>query len=265
MPLIATLLLVIADPKSFVGDSDADIQSILNGSSHVYNLTASSQTLLHIMALTVIMLGIFAAAYEIVKEQPIYERERMMNLNIRSYILSKILVLLSFGSIQCLAFLFVLSLKVQFPQNGVLVAAPVEIYITLLLATLSGICLGLVISASVKNSDTVVYIMLVVLVFQIIFSGAMFKLPAIAEPLSYLTQTRWTMEALGATVNMNALNQLNQMRIPSLDTPIPMPLDFHIDYDSTTSHLLQTWFSLIAFSAAFAVLAGIVLKRKDTH
>lgn len=265
MPLIGSLLLVIADPKSLVGDSNSDIQSILNGTSHVYNLTAGSQTLLHIMALTVIMLGVFAAAYEVVKEQPIYERERMMNLNIGSYLLSKILVLLAFGSIQCLAFLLVLSLKVQLPQDAVIFSAPVEIYVTLLLATLSGICLGLVISASAKTSDTVVYVMLVILVFQIIFSGAMLKLPAIAQPLSYLTQTRWTMEALGATANMNALNQLNQMLIPRLNSPIPIPLDFHINYDSTASHLLQTWFSLIAFSAAFAVLAGIILRRKDNY
>ena len=265
MPLIGVLLLVIADPKSLVGDSNADIQQALNGSTHVYNVTAGSQTLIHIMVLTVIMLGIFAASYEIIKERPIYERERMMNLNIGSYLLSKILVLSSFGAIQCLAFLLVVSVKVQLPQNGVLINAPTEIYITLFLAELSGICLGLLISASVKSSDTVVYVMLVVLVFQIIFSGAMLNLPAIAEPISYLTQTRWGMEALGATVNMNSLNQLNQMLIPELNRIIQVPLTFHINYDSTGNHLIQTWCNLMIFAIIFAALTAIVLKKQDHH
>jgi ABC-type multidrug transport system ATPase subunit/pSer/pThr/pTyr-binding forkhead associated (FHA) protein len=265
MPLIGILLLMIAKSNSLVGDSEEEIQRILSGGSHVYNLTASSQTLLHIMALTVIMLGIFAAAYEIVKERPIYERERMMNLNIGAYLLSKIIVLLFFGAIQCLAFLFVLSLKVQLPTNGVLFSAPVEIYITLLLATLTGICLGLVISAAVKSSDTVVYIMLVVLVFQIVFSGAMFDLPSLAKPLSFLTQTRWAMEALGSTVNMNTLNDLNQMLITEFNKRILTPLTFNINYDSTAGHLIQTWSNLLAFATGFAILAGIILKRQDVH
>jgi len=267
MPLIGILLLIIADPKSFVGGSQADIRSALTGSggTGVYNVTGGTQTLLHIMALTVIILGVFAAAYELIKERAIYERERMMNLNIGSYVLSKIVTLFSFGCIQCLAFLAVLSFKVQFPQNGVLFSAPMEIYITLLLGDLSGICLGLLVSAIVDSSDTVVYMMLVIIVFQIVFSGAMLKLPDAAQPISYLTQTRWTMEGLGSTVNMNALNQLNQMFVPQVKEIISTPLHFYINYDSTTDHLLQTWFSLILFAIVFATLAGIILKRRDAR
>jgi ABC-type multidrug transport system ATPase subunit len=261
MPLIGLLLLVIAKAHSLVGDSADEITRIL-ADQGIYNITGDAQTLLQVMALTVIMLGAFASAYEIIKERSIYERERMINLGIMPYLLSKILVLTLFGCVQCLAFLAVIALKVAIPGSGVLLPGALEIYVTLVLGTLSGICLGLVISASVKSSNNVVYIMLVVLILQIVFSGAMFNLPDAAKPLSYLTQTRWAMEALGSTVNMNALNGLNQIAIQTIGA-IPLPSTFQIDYDSTTAHLILAWVIQLFYAFALAIAAGVILKRQD--
>ena len=97
-------------------------------------------------------------------------------------------------------------LRVSFPGDGVVLPAALEMYVTLVLATLASIALGLLISAVVRSQGTVIYIILVVLFMQIIFAGAIFEIPAAARPLSYLTTTRWTLEALGSSVDIERLN-----------------------------------------------------------
>ena len=122
---------------------------------------------------------------DVYKRQPIYHRERMVNLRIPPYLTSKIVILLAFGLVQCLLLLVVMSLRVDFPGGGVILPAVVEMYITLVLATLASINLGLLISAVVRSSATVIYIILVVLFVQIIFAGAIFEIPDAARPISY--------------------------------------------------------------------------------
>ena len=53
------------------------------------------------LALAANLLGIFAGAYEIIKEDAIYRRERMVNLRIVPYLLSKVAVLGCFALMQC--------------------------------------------------------------------------------------------------------------------------------------------------------------------
>ena len=62
--------------------------------------------------------------------------------------------------------------------------------------SLTGLTLGLLISAIVRSQNTVIYLILLVLFVQIMFAGAIFDLPGAAAPISYLTPTRWALEAL---------------------------------------------------------------------
>lgn len=273
MPIIGVLLLLIANAKSLVGDSASKIDQLLQDQGY-YNIASEAQKLLLMIALSVILLGVFAAAYEIIKEKPIYRRERMVNLSIPAYLASKMGVLLGFGVIQCLTLLAVISFKVDFPSDGVFLPAPLEIFITLILALLAGIGMGLLISALVKTGNTVIYLVLVVLFMQIIFSGALFELPESASPLSSITPTRWAMESLGASVDMEWLNDLSKSYIEEVeingqvmdaDSSVDAPMDFTINYDSDFGHLIVTWFLQLLFITIFIGLAGWVLKRQDVQ
>ncbi|HQF71497.1 MAG TPA: ATP-binding cassette domain-containing protein, partial [Promineifilum sp.] len=298
MPLIGLLLLVMADRYDLTGKSEPAIRSqiqqeILDARragdpgndaeqfQGIYQVAGATQRLLFMMALAATLLGLFGAAYEIVKEAPIYHRERMVNLRIPPYLLSKIVILLGFGLLQCLLLLLVMSLRVAFPGDGVFLPAAVEMYITLALATLASIALGLLISAVVRSSATVIYIILVVLFVQIIFAGAIFEIPAAARPISYLTTTRWTLEALGSSVNIERLNArgggclepeepLPAGLAPAAEgycqtgqTALPPALTFNVSYDHSTGHLLASWLILLAFAAAFLGLTIVVQRRKD--
>lgn len=273
MPIIGVLLLLIANAKSLVGDRASKIDQILQDQGY-YNIASEAQKLLLMLALSVILLGVFAAAYEIIKEKPIYRRERMVNLGIPAYIFSKIGVLLGFGLIQCLTLLVVISSKVDFPSEGVLLPAPLEMYITLVLALLAGIGMGLLISALVKTENTVIYLVLVVLFVQIIFSGALFELPDAASPLSAITPTRWAMEGLGASVDMGRLNDLNKSYIEEvevngqemdIDSTVDAPMDFTINYAADFEHLIGTWVLQLLFTVVSLGLAGWVLKGQDVR
>jgi len=298
MPLIGLLLLIMADRYDLTGKSETAIRSEIQQDitdargdddpgndaeqfQGIYQVASSTQRILFMMALAATLLGLFGAAYEIVKEAPIYHRERMVNLRIPPYLLSKVIILLGFGLLQCLLLLLVMSLRVDFPGDGVFLPAVVEMYITLALATLASIALGLLISAVVRSSATVIYIILVVLFVQIIFAGAIFEIPAAARPMSYLTTTRWTLEALGSSVDMERLNArgggclepeepLPVGLAPAAEgyceegqTALPPALTFNVNYDHSAGHLLASWLILLAFAAAFLGLTVYVQRRKD--
>ena len=219
MPVVGILLLLISKANWLVGDTATAIEQRLTSelaagaASATYSIVADSQSLLFILAFAAVLLGLFASVYEIVKEWSVYQRERMVTLRLAPYLLSKIIVLGGFALFQCLLLLLVVGLRVDFPGEGLLLPAPVEMYITLCLAAIAAIVLGLVISTIVPNVNTVIYVAFIVLMGQLIFAGVQFDLPGITKQLSSLTLTRWTMEALGASVDMDRLNAMTLTRI----------------------------------------------------
>lgn len=175
-------------------------------------IVGSSQKLLFIMALTAVMLGLFSSAYEIAKERSIYQRERMVSLQLAPYLGSKIFLLGAFGAVQSLLFLLVIQSQVTFPERGVLFSAFWEMYITLFLGVLAAIALGMFISAVAPTQNTVTYIIMGILFLQITFAGVIFDLPGGAKLLSGVTLTRWAMEGLGASANLAELDTLSRTR-----------------------------------------------------
>lgn len=218
MPMVGGLLLLISERNWLVGDPLAEIQRRLGEAlasgeaSSTYSVVGNTQTLLFMMALASVLLGLFAAVYEIVKEWSVYQRERMVALRIGPYLASKVVVLGGFALVQCLLLIVVVRLRVQMPRQGVLLPALLEMYITLVLGTLAAILLGLFISAVVPHADAVIYILFLTLFFQIIFAGVLFDLPGVSNHLSNFTLTRWTMEGLGTSSNMEWLDGLTRTR-----------------------------------------------------
>lgn len=218
MPLIGILLLLISESEWLVGESISQIDAQLakelaqGEESASYLIVGNTQTLLLMLSLAAVLLGLFAAAYEIVKERSIYQRERMVTLQIIPYIASKVTVLSAFTLLQCFLLLLVIGFKVSLPGDGVAFPAPVEMYGTLVLGSVAAIMLGLFVSTLAPNENTVIYLVLLLLFFQIIFAGVIFELPGISGQISKLTLSRWTMEGLGTSVNVERLNKLNRTR-----------------------------------------------------
>ncbi|MEM8857451.1 MAG: FHA domain-containing protein [Chloroflexota bacterium] len=298
MPIIGILLLLMADRHDLVGESPEVIREIIQDSigdqwlagdpddteasyQHVYQVANNAERIIFMLALAAGLLGLFAGAYEIVKESAIYRRERLVNLRIMPYLSSKLVVLFAFAVLQCLLLLIVVAIRVDYPSAGVLMYAPFEMYITLVLATLASLCLGLFISSIVRSSNTVIYAILVIVFLQIMFSGAIFKLPAASEFISWATTTRWTLEALGSSIDIEGLrdrgggclesNQEILQALPAGESPycddgqlaIEADYEFNLNYAATPSNLLSRWAILFGFAALFTGLTMYAQKRKD--
>ncbi len=124
------------------------------------------------LSLCSIWFGTSVAAREIVREKPIYQRERMVNLGILPYLGSKLFVLSAIVAIQC----FLLFIPLKFLDLVGLMSMPgmflgIPQFIVMLLTAAVGIALGLFISALVKTSEMATSLIPLILIPQIIFSG----------------------------------------------------------------------------------------------
>ncbi len=272
MPIIGLFLLLISNGVALVGNTPAEIIGILETVGQ-YTIVDQAQTLLFMMALSANLLGVFAASYEIIKEEAIYRRERMVNLNILPYLGSKFVVLGAFMGLQCLLLLLVLAVGLSFPFSGAIVWTPIEFYFTLVFTALASVALGLFISAVATSRDMVIYLVLITLFVQIVFSGAIFELSTITHPLSWLTITRWSLEALGTGPDMAMLNSLGQARVEQevefgrgtqlVEQDVSTTITFYISYSHNGLALLSRWMFLWGHTLLWAGLAAWIMKRKD--
>ncbi len=165
-------------------------------------LAINAEQTLFIMAFVAVFFGCNNAAREIVKEEKIYRRERMVNLGIAPYLLSKIAVLGILSLLQSAILTFVVNWFSPF-QQGVLFAPALDVYITLALTSLAGMMLGLMISSRAANVDQANSIISIILAPQIIFSGVIFELSGTgAQIIGGFFATRWAMIGAGSSLGL---------------------------------------------------------------
>ena len=137
-----------------------------------------------------VMVGGISQMREIVKEQEVYKRERLVNLKILPYVMSKVWVAIILALYQALAYTIVHYLAFEVPGGA---SEFILIYITLALATLAGMMLGLFASALAPNSNSAPLLVIILMLPQIVLGGALIPLPS---AVSSVTSTRWAFEAL---------------------------------------------------------------------
>ena len=219
--------------------------------------------------------GTFAAAYEIVKERPIFRRERAVNLSVVAYVSSKVLVLALFAVFMVASVLLVLALKINMDFPGAIFDTGVfELFITLYLGIVASILFGLFLSALVPNTDVVLYAILFQLFAQIILGGALF--PIENEYARMLTISYWVMDGTGSTVDLEGINELSRactvVEIPSLTGGDPTEeiacdsasIDLTLPYSHDEQHIIELWIGLILISAIWFALTIVILIRRKS-
>jgi hypothetical protein len=107
---------------------------------------------------------------------------------------SKVVVL----GVLCLFQSAVLALVVQLGeplQQGIFLPPLLETYITLALTSLAGLMVGLTISAVAPNNDRAISFVPIILIPQVIFSGAIIALKDwVTQVLAAVFPTRWAMD-----------------------------------------------------------------------
>lgn len=152
-------------------------------------------TMWFMTALVTVLVGALSSVREIVKEVDIYKRERAVNLKILPYVLSKVWVGVVLALYQAVVLLLFRVLFVNPELSGS--SAYLALYVTLFLGTLCGYLIGLAISASAPNQNAAMMLIIVVLVPQFLFAGALLPLDLIpgGEQISTIMPTRWSFES----------------------------------------------------------------------
>jgi ABC-type multidrug transport system ATPase subunit/pSer/pThr/pTyr-binding forkhead associated (FHA) protein len=221
-----------------------------------------AQKILFIMSFAAVMFGCINGAREIVKEAPIYRRERAVNLGIAPYMFSKIVVLGVLCLLQSAVLVFMVNLKAPFHQ-GIFLPVGLEVYITMVLTSVAGLMMGLTISAVVPNNDRAMSFVPIVLIPQVIFAGIFFNIGgALGQLLESLFAARWAMAALGSSIGLNA-DALNVDQFLYHGTLFPT-YSGHSQGEAVF-HLLFCWFILALMSVVFGLLIAYFLKRKDVR
>ncbi|MFQ5554734.1 MAG: FHA domain-containing protein, partial [Acidimicrobiia bacterium] len=177
-------------------------------------LTRFSQAMsvLIVLVIGVTGLGISNAVREIVKEGAIFRRERSVGLSISAYVLSKVFVLSILTFLQAAVMVLIAMRRQGSGWGGALLeSGEIEFVIGFGMAGLAGMGLGLLISAIAKNVDRAVSLLPVLLVLQLIVSGAfknVLEKPVLREA-SYLASAQWGFSAGAATIDLNELQALN--------------------------------------------------------
>ncbi len=222
----------------------------------------SAQKILFIMGFSAVLFGCVNAAREIVKEAPIYRRERAVNLGILPYMCSKIAVLALLCLLQS-ALLVVIIHTADPLQQGILWPALLEVYITLALASLVGLMMGLAISAIAPSTDRAMSFIPIILIPQVIFSGTVFPFKdVVTQVLSMVFATRWSMAALGSIVGLHSDKIAGDTLLG--DEPIYQGTLFSTYHQvDAVRHLLLMWLALGIMIVLLACITGMFLKKKD--
>ena len=157
------------------------------------NIGKATESMYFVMTLSAFWLGCMDGCREIVKERPLFLREKMANLNVGSYLYSKIYVLMLLNAVQVFVYSLVVS---QFVDTRIPIG---WLFIALFFSALCGSSLGLLISATVKKSDYAVAWVPIVIIPQILFSKFMIpedQFRDLSEVAFKLMPSRWGYESL---------------------------------------------------------------------
>jgi hypothetical protein len=151
-------------------------------------------TMYFMMGLIGVLTGALSSVREIVKEVDIYRRERTVVLKLVPYVLSKVWIGVILAAYQ--SAIFLLTKKIFVDPQFMGDYGYLALFITLFLCTLSGYMLGLLISALAPNQNVALFLVVIILVPQFLFAGALLPRDLIpgGDIISAATSTRWAFE-----------------------------------------------------------------------
>ncbi|MDP9344046.1 MAG: FHA domain-containing protein [Actinomycetota bacterium] len=154
-----------------------------------------ARTFMFLALLTSVLIGAIASMREIVKESEVYRRERMVTLKIAPYVLSKVWLGVVLALYQAAVFTATKKLATGFfwpPGAGGIAKA----FVTFFLATMSGMLLGLFISAISSNQNVTPLLLIVFLVPQFMFGNPDLSIGKAGDAIGNITTTKWGFQAL---------------------------------------------------------------------
>lgn len=214
------------------------------------------------MAIAPILLGMLTACPEIVNERVILYRECAANLHFSAYLVSKLLVMFLINLVQSLLYILGISIFVGIPEVSLLFSPGLEMSITVLFTMFSASCLGFLISSALQSINVVTIFTCVLLIPQIVFSGAVFELEGMTRTIAAFVHAFWGTNALAISVGMEHLDMKEVIIEKGVQSGMKFVADTPVkDYlASNVDNLVYCWSCLLILAAACCILSYIFLR-----
>lgn len=181
---------------------------------NVYHLQTATKSVAFLLMCTCIWGGLFNSVQVVVKQRTVLQADLAAGLYPFAFMLANAIVqflLCAFQSaVLCLCFPGIaLVYDARPPSSGALIGGAGgvywEYYITFLLLFYASDALGMVVSTLMKSAETATSVTPYILIVELVFCGMLFELKGLLNKISYGMISRWGMEALGTTSDLNCL------------------------------------------------------------
>jgi ABC transport system ATP-binding/permease protein len=159
-----------------------------------------------VISLVSVWFGTSVAAREIIRERPVFRRERMVNLGLMPYLFSKLFILGIIVGFQC----FMLFVPLKFFDLTGLMPMPgdffgISQFFMMLVTAAVGIATGLFISALVKTSEMATSLVPLILIPQILFSGIFGVPTGLNKVISLTMPSAWSFDTMKRFSSLDTL------------------------------------------------------------
>jgi ABC-type multidrug transport system ATPase subunit/pSer/pThr/pTyr-binding forkhead associated (FHA) protein len=172
-----------------------------NGILKHMQATPDNAVAIFFVTVAAVWFGTSNAAREIVSERAIYVRERMVNLGLFNYVVSKFVLLSLVTVVQCTVLLGIVFFALGF--SGGLPAFGIGL-VTLIATAMNSVAIGLTLSTIVVSSEAAMALTPIALIPQVVLGGLMVPMTTNPnlEPLMLIMPARWGFQGLVAQERM---------------------------------------------------------------
>lgn len=204
-------------------------------------MTPFANTTLFIIVFIGSLMGLLNSYREITKERDVLARETAGGLDSTAYVMSKItvhgVIALFQGTLLVLGSLIFIDFGFKTPALGITVFIITEVSVIWVSAAL-----GLFVSAVVKNSESAVLPVLLIIICQVVFSGTLFEPDGAASYIGWLCPAMWGAAIFGKMLSFNTL-------LPEFTRAV-------YDFSYLRSFLALAIMMVVLVSATISVVAG---------
>ena len=242
--------------------------------SNTFSVNEATKTGVFAMICGCIWIGMFNSVQSICRERDIIKREHRTGLHITSYMAAHLIFEMILCVTEGLIMTVVFDIYRSFPSHGVMLEwVGMEFFVSFTLVIFSADTIGLMISCIVKTENAAMTVMPFALIIELVLAGLMFQLPENAEFLQSFTISKWGLQAVCTSADVNELptwDTLNKLKEAAGDSgsigswkDLGLTQTYEMEYDGTMQHLMACWLMLIIHSLAYTVIGTIALKLVD--
>jgi ABC-type multidrug transport system ATPase subunit/pSer/pThr/pTyr-binding forkhead associated (FHA) protein len=239
-------------------------------------LVPQSSLILLVLAIGMTMMGLTGSLREVVKELPVFRRERAVGLSTSAYVLSKVSVLGLIVIFQAVVYMTISTLNQGGPKDAVVLGWPLgELIVVAALMGIAAVALGLLCSSVVNSVAAAIALLPVLLIFQLlIMQGGVFadQKPVLYQ-LSFASSAGWGFAGMASTAKLNDQQELWNVarQLSTVDTQDPQRFVSVLAHPSRGNprwnHQTGAWLRAIAALAVLTIaalaVAIAVLRRFD--